>query len=76
MTLNRTVDQLIEEVEKLPLSEKERFIGLISSGTGTPNMDSQIQSSRRKWKGIYAGLGPVPSLEDIHEVRREALRAD
>lgn len=76
MTLNRTVDQLIEEVEKLPPSEKERLVGLISSGTSTPKMDSQIQSPRRKWKGIYVGLGPVPSLEDINEVRREAWRAD
>ena len=66
------VDQILEEAGKLTPSQRERLVGLIMGREYQAGAEPQALGKRGKWKGIYAGLGPVPTLEDIREVRREA----
>lgn len=33
---------------------------------------AESPASRRNWKGVFRNTGPVPSEQDIAEIRREA----
>jgi hypothetical protein len=51
--------------------------GLPEGAKVTVKLDDSIAvpgdtQTGRDWKGIYRGMGPVPTEEDIREMRREA----
>jgi hypothetical protein len=62
---------ILEQARKLSTLEQLRLVESI-----LPEVESALSageaSPRRQWKGIYRNTGPVPTEEDITEMRREA----
>ena len=62
---------VLEQVRRLSALEKIRLVESILPELETALSDRRT-AARRQWKGIYRGTEPVPTEEDIREMRQEA----
>jgi hypothetical protein len=69
--MSEALAAVLEQARHLSPLEKvqlvESLLPEVKDALGTRH-----EGSRRVWRGIYEGKGPVPSAEDIQEMRREA----
>ena len=69
--MNDDFGSVLEQVRKLNPIEKIRLVESI-----LPEIETELSSKRtavrRQWKGIYRDSGPVPTEEDMREMREEA----
>ncbi len=61
----------LELVRAFTPAEKLRLVTVILSDV-EQTMEPKRPGAARRWRGAYAGTGPVPTEEDIREIRREA----
>ena len=67
-----TVDNVLKMLRKLPPEEQLKVIA-----QALPEIEKDLSSKRRPRKsllGVFANQGPVPSEEEIDEMRQEAWK--
>jgi hypothetical protein len=63
-----TYDEVIEQVERFPPTERMRLVEQIISNL---RRDLEAPTPLKSFYGILADLGPGVSVEDLDEIRRE-----
>jgi hypothetical protein len=62
---------VLEQVRHLSPTEKKQLVESLMPEIENAVLDGP-KGTRRVWRGIFEGMGPVPSAEDIRDIRREA----
>jgi len=63
-------EAILEEISALPLEKQEQLLDFAKFLRQQPASVTN-SAPTRSYYGVLAGKGPVPSIEDIQEVRKE-----